>query len=153
MAIRATVRAVERVDDEGTPLQFVTLAVGDAAFTARDTRALVDPDWVDTERDVVVMAFFPEITAQDGDDDDHRDGDVHAESASDEPTAGIDASAEQVSFTGTVTDVQAGEEGFVATLDVGDGTVRFDPGAAPDVRPGDRATVTTETVHVVAVED
>lgn len=147
MAIRATVRGVEGVDDEETPLQFVTLAVGDAAFTARDTRALIDPDWVETERDVVVMAFFPEISTGDGDDDGTAGG------VDDREGAGIDASADRVAFSGTVTDVQAGEEGFVATLDVGDGTVRFDPGATPAVRPGDRVTVTAETVHVVAVED
>ena len=137
MAIPATVRDVERVEDDEVRLQFVTLAVAGSEFPARDTRELVDPSWEGSERDVVVMAFFPDVAPADWDED----------------GPGVAVEGDRVAFTGRVTDVQAGEEGFVGTLDVGSGTVRFDPGTAPDVRPGDDVRVTSGTIHVVAVEE
>jgi hypothetical protein len=135
-SLPVAVREVRPVTDARgrVHLQEATVAVDGVAFEVRDVRRLLEPE-PSGRVELSLVAFRPEVSQLSGTAEPRvtrRDG------------APV--------FVGRVTDVRAGEEGSLATLEIGPGTVGVDAGARPPVAPDDRVAVTADVVHVAGVD-
>lgn len=142
-SLPAMVRSVRPIEDEdGTAhAQTVTLAVDDTEFDVIDRRRFVPEASVGTTVDAVLSIFFADVV-------------VAEDSAEHDEAAGVSVeSGASPTFRGRVVDVETGSAGVQAHLDVGGGTVRFDPNGIEHVNPGDQVQVTGETVHLVHLDE